>query len=361
MRKSAVHWIVLTAVPLAIFACGDDDSTTTTGAAGSAGSKAGSGGKAGSGNGGSGGSGGSAQGGNGGSGGGSGGATGGSAGSAGSGGKAGSAGSAGAGGSGGSAGGGGSAGSGGGTADAGDAKAPDGGGDGSTSACVANTGTNPSISNMEGAKAVVSATDGRTANDVGNLNPTYTTVFAQELESDGGTNHVLHVKGAIPGTGYLSHETGFNLTTAMAPLCYDASAYDGISFKIRGTSDNAAPNGLPANMLRVYVLNKATRPSTATPPGLCTPPEGGANCGIPSKDIALTGTMTEVKVKWTDLAIPSYLYDPGVPKTDYGKTIYAIQLDVFGAGGAPLPDAATPPTVNFEYWIDDVAFLPKSD
>jgi hypothetical protein len=214
---------------------------------------------------------------------------------------------------------------------------------------------------MEGAKAVVSAIDGRVANDVGNLNPTYTTAFEQVLESDSGTNHQLHVKGAIPGTGYLSHEIGFNLTTAALPLCYDASAYAGITFKIRGTSDNAAPNGLGANMLRVYVLNKATRPSTATPPGSCTPPDGGANCGIPSKDIALTSTMTEVKILWTDLAIPSYLYDPGVPKSDYGKTIYAIQLDVFGAGGAPLPDAAVPPTVNFEYWIDDVAFLPKTD
>jgi hypothetical protein len=214
---------------------------------------------------------------------------------------------------------------------------------------------------MEGAKAVVSATDGRVANDVGNLNPTYTTAFEQVLEGDSGTNHSLHVKGAIPGTGYLSHEIGFNLTTAMLPLCYDASAYAGITFKIRGTSDNAAPNGLSANMARVYLLTKSTRPSTATPPGTCTPPDGGAACGTPSKDIALTSTLTQVQIRWTDFAIPSYLFDPGVPKADYGKTIYAIQLDVFGAGGAPLPDGATPPTVNFEYWIDDVAFLTPTD
>ena len=334
----------MTALPLAIFACGGDDTTTTT-STGSAGSKA-------TGGNGGGGAGGAGQGGTG-----NGGA---STGGAGSGGKA----SGGSAGSGGTAGGGGKAGSGGsgGTpiTDAGpDTK--EGGGDGSTTACVANTGTNPLISNMEGAKPVVSATDGRVANDVGNLNPTYTTAFEQLLDGDSGTNHVLHVKGAIPGTGYLSHETGFNLTTAMLPLCYDASAYAGITFKIRGTSDNAAPNGLGANMLRVYVLNKATRQSTATPPGLCTPPDGGANCGIPSKDIALTSTTTEVKIKWSDLAIPSYLFDPGVPKTDYGKTIYAIQLDVFGAGGAPLPDGATAPTVNFEYFIDDVAFLPQTD
>ena len=58
---------------------------------------------------------------------------------------------------------------------------------------------------------------------------------------------------------------------------------------------------------------------------------------------------------------PSCANDPGVPKSDYGKTIYAIQLDVFGAGGGPLPDAAVPPTVNFEYWIDDVAFFTQSD
>jgi hypothetical protein len=213
---------------------------------------------------------------------------------------------------------------------------------------------------MEGAKAVVSATDGRTANDVGNLNPTYTTVFAQELESDGGTNHVLHVKGAIPGNGYAQHETGFNLTTAMLPLCYDASAYAGITFKIRGSSDNGAPNGLPANTMRVLLLNKATRPSSATPPGLCTHPDGGAECGIPGKEIALTNTMTDVKLKWSDFTIPSYLYDPGVPKTDYGKTIYAIQLDVYGAGGNIMPEGGTP-TVNFEYWIDDIAFLPQTD
>ena len=58
--------------------------------------------------------------------------------------------------------------------------------------------------------------------------------------------------------------------------------------------------------------------------------------------------MTEVNVKWADLAIPSYLYNPGVPKTDYGKTIYAIQLDVFGAGGGAAPEGGFP-TVNFEY------------
>jgi hypothetical protein len=71
--------------------------------------------------------------------------------------------------------------------------------------------------------------------------------------------------------------------------------------------------------------------------------------------------VTEVKIKWADLAIPSYLYDPGVPKTDYGKTIYAIQLDVFGAGGGGTPPEGGFPTVNFEYWIDDVAFLPQTD
>jgi hypothetical protein len=215
---------------------------------------------------------------------------------------------------------------------------------------------------MEGAKAVVSATDGRTANDVGNLNPTLATAFEQVLESDAGTNHVLHVKGTIPGTGYLQHETGFNLTTAMVPLCYDASAYAGITFKIRGSASDGAPNGLPANTMRVLLLNKATRPSSATPPGSCTHPDGGAECGTPGKEIALTSTMTEVKLKWSDFVIPSYLYDPGVPKTDYGKTIYAIQLDVFGAGGGNmLPEGAPAPAVNFEYWIDDVAFLPQTD
>jgi len=34
--------------------------------------------------------------------------------------------------------------------------------------------------------------------------------------------------------------------------------------------------------------------------------------------------MTEVKFRWTDFAIPSYLFDPGIPKADYGKTVYAI-------------------------------------
>ena len=36
MRKPSVHWILLTALPLAFFACSSDDTTTTTGAAGSA-------------------------------------------------------------------------------------------------------------------------------------------------------------------------------------------------------------------------------------------------------------------------------------------------------------------------------------
>jgi hypothetical protein len=351
MRKPAAYWFLLTALPLAIFACGGDDTTTTTGAAGSAGSK-GTGGNAGSGGAPS-GTGGNGQGGNAGNGGTGGSATGGSAGTGGKGGSAGN---------GGSAGTAGTAGAGGAITDSGtDAKTPEGG-DASPSACVANTGTNPSISNMEGAKPTVSATDGRTANDVGNLNPTYTTVFAQELDSDGGTNHVLHVKGTLPATGFTAHETGFNLTTAMLPLCYDASAYAGITFKIRGSSDDGAPNGLPPNSMRVLLLNKATRPSSFTPPGSCTHPDGGAECGVPGKVIALTGTMTEVKLKWSDFTIPSYLYDPGVPPTDYGKTIYAIQLDVYGAGGtAVLPEGAPTPTVNFEYWIDDVAFLPQSD
>src|SRR5258708_24564801 len=99
-------------------------------------------------------------------------------------------------------------------------------------------------------------------------------------------------------------------------------------------------------MLRVYLLTKSTRPSTATPAGTCTPPDGGASCAYPSKDIPLTATLSEVKIQSTDFAIPSYLYDPAVPKADYGKTVFPIQLDVFGAGGPPFPAATAPPPAS---------------
>jgi hypothetical protein len=111
---------------------------------------------------------------------------------------------------------------------------------------------------------------------------------------------------------------------------YDASAYKGLSFYAKAEAGTAVS-------IRMNISNKDTDPAG----GVCSPPP---KCSDDfGKSITLTNDWKEYTITFSDLTQQGY--GTPVPTFDASK-VYAVHFQV--AKGA-----------NFDFWIDDIAFLVK--
>jgi hypothetical protein len=215
------------------------------------------------------------------------------------------------------------------------------------------------------------AGDGTTdsiANDEDPTKATFTTAnvvkaaghwdFSKDLSTGtimpAGTAALKPEMGGANGTMYAMHVTGTNLTGWGAALAaevangcpFDASAYGGISFYAKGTSTVAEG----ANKLLVLVGNPEYLPK---PAGFC---DGAAVPADPAcfsrhrVTIDLTPEWKQYVIAWSDLMPPTY-YTTGPA---FGAN--RITDVVFNASG-PLP--AMTPAASFDFWVDELQFVPK--
>jgi hypothetical protein len=155
-------------------------------------------------------------------------------------------------------------------------------------------------------------------------------------------------------TGKAIHVTGTNLTgwgAALAALVqggcpFDASGYGGITFWAKGTSTVAEGT----NKLLVLVGNPEDLPK---PGGFCdgaaTNPPDPACYSRHRVTIDLTADWKQYTIAWADLMPPSY-YTSG---DAFGSN--RITDVVFNASG---PAPMTTPAASFDFWIDELSFVP---
>jgi hypothetical protein len=102
--------------------------------------------------------------------------------------------------------------------------------------------------------------------------------------------------------------------------CLDASAFDGISFWVRGNA--------PTGDAKVSVLMEQTTSDTPDDPegkvGTCASAVTD-DCVAPSYTFPVTDTWTQIKVAWSDFSLGSAV---GIPVSADGSNIWQLQFDV---------------------------------
>ena len=162
---------------------------------------------------------------------------------------------------------------------------------------------------------------------------------------------LLPVDGGADGSSKALHITGKNLTgwgAALAAMLsngcpFDASKYGGISFYAKGTS--SVLEG--ANQLIVLVGNPEYVPKTSG--GFCDPVAGDPRCYARHRvGIELSPGWKQYIIAWEDLQAASF----GNPLPFAPNRVRDI---VFSADGPAKP---TDPATSFDFWIDQLAFVP---
>ena len=164
----------------------------------------------------------------------------------------------------------------------------------------------------------------------------------------------LPVDGGANGTTKAMHISGMNLTGWGAALAaelsngcpFDGSKYGGVSFWAKGTS--TVLEG--ANKLLFLVGNPEYIPKANG--GFCDDKAVPADQACYARHrvtIDLTPEWKKYIVAWEDLKAPTYLTT--------GKPFGANRIRdlVFNASG-PSPDAM--PAATFDFWIDEIEFVP---
>ena len=166
-----------------------------------------------------------------------------------------------------------------------------------------------------------------------------------------GTSALKTEAGGANGTAKALHVTGTNLTGWGAALAaelsngcpFDGSKFGGISFWAKGTS--TVLEG--PNKLLVLVGNPEFIPS---PIGFCDEAKMDPNCYARHRvTIDLTPEWKQYIVAWEDLKPPGYL--PFAPAFGPNR----IRDIVFNASG---PSPMTTPAASFDFWIDELQFVP---
>jgi predicted chitinase len=144
--------------------------------------------------------------------------------------------------------------------------------------------------------------------------------------------------GGSPDSKQAMHYTGkagmFSATLSLSLTCYDASAYDGISFWVEGNAGAGNPK------IRFNVHTPVSEPVESG--GACT-----ANCRNHfGKVIDLTPGWTRYKIAWADLRLPTCAAPtPPLPaKFDPQKMILALSFSQVDA------------TKGFDFFVDDITF-----
>ena len=190
-------------------------------------------------------------------------------------------------------------------------------------------GTNPIIDDFEDGDGGIVPVDNRigwwfAASDgtAGTMTPAPNTTFNPSTPGRPNNGYALHVAGS----GFTSWGSlvGTSLVVAKSSQCpFDASAFKGITFWAKGTGT-----------LRAQVTISATE--TVANGGTCT-----AKCDdVHGAPVRLGAGWQQYSYRWIDLTQQGWgtavAFDP--------KTILAFQLN-------------SPQNTQFDYWIDDVAFL----
>ena len=162
----------------------------------------------------------------------------------------------------------------------------------------------------------------------------------QKFEAPGsdaatGSTRALHVTGnGLNGWG------GF-LAVPVAP-CYDASAYKGISFWVKGD-----PSKSP--WLKFSVITPPT--AQAVEGGTCVQGSGAGNECYDHFSVHLfkvSNIWTRYAITWQQLA--QYGWGQNIPRTVRPET------QVIGINFSPVWDNDAAPNKSFDFWVDDVSF-----
>jgi predicted chitinase len=144
--------------------------------------------------------------------------------------------------------------------------------------------------------------------------------------------------GGSPDSKQAIHYTGgagtYSATLSLSLTCYDASAYDGISFWVKGNP------GAGNSQIRFNVQTPVSEPVESG--GVCT-----ANCRNHfGKIINVTPGWTRYKLAWSDLRLASCTPPtPALPaKFDPQKMILALSFSQMDA------------TKGFDFLVDDITF-----
>jgi chitinase len=194
--------------------------------------------------------------------------------------------------------------------------------------------------------AKIREVDGRAGkwnSGVDNVNPM--NKLSQTFEPPGagaapGSTQALHVVGsALNGYG------GF-VATPLAP-CYDASAYQGISFWFKGD-----PARTPS--MKVSVVTPGTAATTEGGSGSCAV-GGGAGQGCYDHFTVQTFKVSDIWTRYTIVwsQLTQYGWGKAVPRTERPET------EIIGLVFSPDWDtdaANMAPNKSFDFWIDDVSF-----
>lgn len=149
-----------------------------------------------------------------------------------------------------------------------------------------------------------------------------TEISASRIPGGRGASHF-----GIHNVGGKFSKWGANLSLELSPhRCYDASAYGGIQFWARGHGE------IRAAVKMTQVVSE----------------EFGGSCSrdcfdAHSKYVKLTREFTRVLVRWEDLHQMGF----GTPVPFDARSLYSIDFSL------------TPAETPFDFWIDDVSFIPR--
>jgi len=193
---------------------------------------------------------------------------------------------------------------------------------------IVATGAYPLIDDFEDRNARILPNEGRSGawmvyNDgTGTQTPTHGNVW-HPVSIPGGrgaSRYALHTWGGIFGSWGVTG--GFRLAT---PSCYDASVYDGVKFWAKGPG-------------KILFTAKMTQVVAVEDGGTCRD-----KCyDVHRKAIDLSKRWAEYTVKWNEL----FQQGHGQPVPFDARSLHALEFFVYGED--------TP----FDFWIDDVSFLP---
>jgi hypothetical protein len=159
-------------------------------------------------------------------------------------------------------------------------------------------------------------------------------------------------------SGNIGNYSGFGLYLTGCNR-FDASAYAGISFSIRGNVAMMGSLSLQVgtsadDISHLYLNSQPTPPSPLAEPnsGRCIPAANqyDGSCATPTFTVPVTATETTIEVRWTDLTggVPSASVNPAEI-----TSIRWIFPNPVGVG------TATPTTYAVDLFVDDLSFIPN--
>jgi len=169
----------------------------------------------------------------------------------------------------------------------------------------------------------------------GTGSPTFSVVPGQ---TSGGLGLASSEPASVYGGGFGLWTTG----------CFDASAYEGITFWTRGTAPNAGE-------ATVSVLMAQTAPSGSTEGSMNRGTCSGTSeqCTPPKFSFPVTDSWTQVHAPWSGFAAGNA---NGTPVAADGNDIFQFQWDIGLAFTADGSGSFVAEPAAYELQIDDVAF-----